>query len=993
MAFKKIQNFKTDYAEAEFTQYESTRTGMRVAVCDRKGPKVQGYFTLATEIHDDSGAPHTLEHLCFMGSKSYQYKGVLDKLATRAYSFTNAWTATDHTAYTLDTAGWAGFAQILPVYLEHVLVPTLTDQGCYTEVWHIDGSGHDAGVVYSEMQGVQNNQTELMELAARRTLYPEGDGFRYETGGMMENLRVLTADRIRMFHKDMYQPKNLRVVLIGEIDHKELLDILDKFELSIANDVPRLDEPFKRPWIDSKQTPPLAESVIKTVEFPEEDESMGEVMVGLFGPPFRDNLEGTAIDVLIQYLSGSTVSLLENTMVEKEELCSSVYLYQENRPKSVIWMSLSSVATDQLATVEKRLFELLQEAVTKPLDMDYMTDCIKRYHRSILSTAETSNSLFRDPMIEDHLFGDREGVQFEDSIRTMNVFSKLLTWGEQEWKDLLSKYFAHNTHVSILGTPSKKLSNKLKTEENARVKLQREKLGDEGMKKLAKELEDAKTHNDRPIPKEILEAFKVPNTDSIHFIPSITARSGLARKLGPLDNEAQKLIDKESSDLPLFIHFEHVPTNFVHFSVFLNTSPVPTELKPLLGIYSNIFFTSPIIRDGKTIPFEEVVKQLEQDTVSYTIENASGLGCSELIRIRFSVEREKYETAINWVKDCIFNAQFDAERLKPTIQKMLADVPDEKRDGHSMLSSVATLVHYSTESGPRAGNTLVAALYLKRIAKLLAKTPQEVIDKFETIRKSVATSDNMRVFVTADLNKLEKPVDTWKSLVSAMTPTDKLQPLDTRRRCLSETGKTPGGKAYIVPMPTIDSSFALLTAKGLDSWTHPRLPAFAVAIQYLDAVEGPLWVAVRGTGLAYGTNFMRNLDSSLLEFSIYRSPDAFKAFKTARDVLTAFADGKSEIEDLALEGAVSSVVVGFADEQPTMLSAAAVGFVNQVIKGIPKDFSTQFLRKVRDVTKEDVRAVMKEILLPVFDAKSANLTITCATIMEEVNLHSIALVS
>lgn len=203
MAFKKIQNFKTDYAEAEFTQYESTRTGMRVAVCDRKGPKVQGYFTLATEIHDDSGAPHTLEHLCFMGSKSYQYKGVLDKLATRAYSFTNAWTATDHTAYTLDTAGWAGFAQILPVYLEHVLVPTLTDQGCYTEVWHIDGSGHDAGVVYSEMQGVQNNQTELMELAARRTLYPEGDGFRYETGGMMENLRVLTADRIRMFHSTL----------------------------------------------------------------------------------------------------------------------------------------------------------------------------------------------------------------------------------------------------------------------------------------------------------------------------------------------------------------------------------------------------------------------------------------------------------------------------------------------------------------------------------------------------------------------------------------------------------------------------------------------------------------------------------------------------------------------------------------------------------------------------------------------------------------------
>ena len=54
--FKKIQNFKADYADAKFTQYESQRTGLRVTVVDRKGPKVYGYFAVATEIHDDSGS-------------------------------------------------------------------------------------------------------------------------------------------------------------------------------------------------------------------------------------------------------------------------------------------------------------------------------------------------------------------------------------------------------------------------------------------------------------------------------------------------------------------------------------------------------------------------------------------------------------------------------------------------------------------------------------------------------------------------------------------------------------------------------------------------------------------------------------------------------------------------------------------------------------------------------------------------------------------------
>lgn len=296
--FKTIQKFSTDYSPSTITQYVSERTGTSVVVVDQKGPKVLGFFALATEIHDDSGAPHTLEHLCFMGSKSYRYKGVLDKLATRAYSTTNAWTATDHTAYTLDTAGWEGFVQILPIYLEHIIAPTLTDSGCYTEVHHIDGSGHDAGVVYSEMQGIQNTQSELMELASKRLMYPEKVGFRYETGGMMEQLRILTAQRIRQFHHEMYQPKNLCLVLVGEVEHSNLLQTLDDFEGRILHDIPMPDAPFKRPWIDSKQPPPLEKSSTETIEFPEEDESTGEIMISYFGPDCNNVLQSMYQEVV-----------------------------------------------------------------------------------------------------------------------------------------------------------------------------------------------------------------------------------------------------------------------------------------------------------------------------------------------------------------------------------------------------------------------------------------------------------------------------------------------------------------------------------------------------------------------------------------------------------------------------------------------------------------------------------------------------------------------
>ena len=76
----------------------SPRTGLRIVLADVDGPLVNGYMALATEAHDDDGLPHTLEHLVFMGSEDFPYKGVLDLISNRCLSSgTNAWTDTDNT--------------------------------------------------------------------------------------------------------------------------------------------------------------------------------------------------------------------------------------------------------------------------------------------------------------------------------------------------------------------------------------------------------------------------------------------------------------------------------------------------------------------------------------------------------------------------------------------------------------------------------------------------------------------------------------------------------------------------------------------------------------------------------------------------------------------------------------------------------------------------------------------------------------------------------
>ncbi|KAG2182382.1 hypothetical protein INT43_007312 [Umbelopsis isabellina] len=123
-------------------------------------PHVPGRLWMSTYIRAVSNhTPSNINHhdvtlitgwldysLVFLGSEKYPFKGVLDSLANRALAQgTNAWTDVDHTCYTITTAGSEGFLNILPVYIDHILYPTLTSSGCYTEVHHINGKGEDAG--------------------------------------------------------------------------------------------------------------------------------------------------------------------------------------------------------------------------------------------------------------------------------------------------------------------------------------------------------------------------------------------------------------------------------------------------------------------------------------------------------------------------------------------------------------------------------------------------------------------------------------------------------------------------------------------------------------------------------------------------------------------------------------------------------------------------------------------------------------------------------
>ncbi|PIK38225.1 hypothetical protein BSL78_24935 [Apostichopus japonicus] len=433
------------------TKYKSKRTGLTICLAEVEGPLVNGFFCLATEAHDDDGLPHTLEHLIFLGSEDYPYKGVLDMMANRCLAQgTNAWTDTDHTCYTVMTAGSQGFLNLMPVYLDHVLYPTLTDAAYVTEVHHVNGEGENAGVVYCEMQARENSGESRCHLAMLRQMYPGHCGYKSETGGIMANLRTSTSnDKVRDYHKSFYRPDNLCLVITGQVSAEEVFKALDPFEEKIVSkgSLP----PHTRPWMSA--VPPLEAPIDQVVPYPSDDESNGLVYAAWRGPQAKDLYGMSAVSVLLEYLTDTSVAPLQRDFVEinpPANVRNSVIEATE----SCIYLKFYNVPKAKLHHVKERLFQTLGNLAngTESMDMSRMKSVVhRRYwtHSIAWKTALTIHS--RSCASGTSSTGHRKRrtfhlilriyMQLRQRLKRRGDFKKLKDEVASFWTDLLKKYF------------------------------------------------------------------------------------------------------------------------------------------------------------------------------------------------------------------------------------------------------------------------------------------------------------------------------------------------------------------------------------------------------------------------------------------------------------------------------------------------------------------------------------------------------------------------
>lgn len=222
-------------------------------------------------------------------------------------------------------------------------------------------------------------------------------------------------------------------------------------------------------------------------------------------------------------------------------------------------------------------------------------------------------------------------MQLNQRLNPVVDLERMAEESEEFWRNLLKKYLVDGPSVVVRAKPSKEEQAKLSKEEDDRIEQQRKTLGPEGLKQKEKGLNEAIEKNDIPPPDEMLTELPIPDITKIHFhsIKSYTTEGKQPEKF-------------DLQQVPIYACLDDVKTNFVYVSknqlafnsktflyrfylfltsviqlvLLIDTHALPAHLQPYLVLFLESILESPIQRGDQLIPFEDVVAELEGDTIA-----------------------------------------------------------------------------------------------------------------------------------------------------------------------------------------------------------------------------------------------------------------------------------------------------------------------------------------------------------------------------------------
>ncbi|MCL2295051.1 MAG: insulinase family protein [Spirochaetes bacterium] len=898
-----IGNYRLDYVDqlaehnGEGRFFTHLKTGCEIYHVFNDDKENLFSFMFRTIPANDKGVPHILEHAVLSGSRNFPVKDpFVQLLKSSMHTFLNAMTYPDKTLYPASSTVEADYFNLLSVYGDAVFFPFLRKETFMQEGVRIQkdsaGGYKYTGVVYNEMKGAYSDHNSILSEWSSRTLFPD-TSYRFDSGGMPEDIKTLEYLEFLEFHKKNYHPSNCKIFLYGNIESEKQLDFIDKnflsfFEKAEKNSSAKMQKHFSEPVYLEKYS------------FSEDAEGTTSITVNWLCGDTTEPFELLSLEILSQLLIGSSASPLYLSIINSglgEDL-SPVSGASADMRQAMFSVGLRGTESGKRDEFVNLVNNSLAEIKDKGFDKDLLEGTLRLFEFSNreIKGGRPEGLRLMERCSNTWLY-DKAPSLFLSFTPYMEKIRKTVLEDNRYFEKFLESNLILNNHRSIVVVkPSNALSSNVS--DNA------------VLDDAAKQKADAELVGFEKYQLEQDSAADVAN------IP-VLKKSDIPEKIEIIECE-----EKYSNGLHTLLHGIHT-AGITYTDLFYDISMLDEELKIYLPIFSRFLKDTGL----PGIPYYEVAKMFGLKTGGFSVYPDAGMSVGgeslELFTVRYKSLADRYEEAADFIFNFLTNADFDDQaRLKDVLKETVNDLKAQIIRNGSYIASLYASKDYSPAMAKmEEWKGITQLLKLTAINPENKKDIENLADKLKEIKNVVFAGKKVVANITSGENSLS---DCYKKLLSFFTSGNG----DVSACCggsaelnRRESQEKRQSKTSIIVPTLVNYNCAVMRASRIGS-------SEAVYEKLLSRIieTGFLWENIRMKGGAYGVSASAASMEGIFTFSSYRDPYIEKTQKIFYESLSNL-DASIVNDDILLKSVINSVGKEIRPAAP-----GEKGFVNTLRK-------------------------------------------------------------
>jgi zinc protease len=341
---------------AQANPYEKQlANGLRVIVKeDKRAPTAVHMVWYRAGAMDEfdgySGLAHALEHMMFKGTKNLA-PGEFNKRVAAAGGRDNAFTSLDYTAY-FQIVPARALPEMMQLEADRMANLTLTDEEFASEI---------KVVMEERRMRTEDNPQALVWEALNSTSF-KAHPYRRPIIGWMDDLENMTADDARDWYRRWYVPNNAYVVVVGDVDHREVFALAEKNYGGIA----ARPLPVRKPQNEPEQKGAKRVVIKAPAKLP-------YLMMAWKMPKMKDvekDRDIYALEVLAAALDGNDASRFSRNLVRGSQIAQSAGAGYDGTVRGEAQFFLAGqpaegkTVADLEAALRKELAQIQKDGVT-----------------------------------------------------------------------------------------------------------------------------------------------------------------------------------------------------------------------------------------------------------------------------------------------------------------------------------------------------------------------------------------------------------------------------------------------------------------------------------------------------------------------------------------------------------------------------------------------------------------------------------------------------